>query len=264
MEYNFNVEQTVENLIKWTRDWFNQNGPNMNVVIGMSGGKDSTITAKLLTMALGADRVIGVALPQGEQSINDADKICEYLGIKYMCVNIGETCNALAKSIIFSEDTDYANLTNNSVLNIPPRVRMTTLYAIAQSNKAFVVNNCNLSEDYIGYATKFGDGAGDFSLLSDLTVTEILKIGDYLGLPHEWVHKTPDDGLPHSCPDEEKFGFSYAELDEYIRAAKVPEGTVKNSDELKYKKIDNMHKWNLHKLKLMPRFNPNLNVYVTV
>lgn len=250
--YTFNVENTVNNIIEWTKNWFESNGPNMSVVIGISGGKDSTITAALLAKAIGPERVYGVALPQGTQSINEADKICEYLGIDYMCINIGHSCDEIVKSIHNEMD-----VSNNTVLNIPARIRMTTLYGIAQSipGGAFVVNNCNLSEDYVGYATKFGDGAGDFSLLSNLTVTEILEIGDYLGIPAKWVHKTPDDGLPHSCPDEEKFGFSYAELDKYIREDIEPEGYVKNSNELKIDKINRMHKANMHKLLPMPKFN---------
>lgn len=252
MEYTFDAEKTTKALIQWTKDYFEQAGPNTMAVLGVSGGKDSTVTAALLAKALGPDRVIGVSMPQGSQSLNEADVICSKLGIRMYTVNIGKACQSLMEAIAESGE----ELTKASIQNIPPRVRMTTLYAIGQTNNARVVNTCNLSEDYIGYATKFGDGAGDFSLLANLTVTEVLAIGDYLGVPYEWVHKTPDDGLPHSCPDEEKIGFTYAELDVYIRTGKAPEGFVHNneSEGLKVDKIDRMHKANLHKLQLMPSF----------
>lgn len=250
--YNFNAAETTEHLITWVKNYFNEAGEDTKAILGMSGGKDSTVSAAILVKALGADRVIGVSMPQGAQSVNDADRICEYLGMKMYTVNVGKACSALTEAIAESGES----LINASVQNIPPRVRMTTLYAIGQTNNARVVNTCNLSEDYIGYATKFGDGAGDFSLLAELTVTEVLAIGDYLGVPYEWVHKTPDDGLPHSCPDEEKIGFTYAELDIYIRTGKTPEGYVHGNEAegLKVDKIDRMHRANLHKLLPMPKF----------
>lgn len=254
MKYNFNVEQVTTDLIQWVKDYFKDKPKH--VVIGMSGGKDSTIAAAILCKALGSENVFGIALPQGEQGINEADKICEYLGMDFAEINIGEACNTVVKGL-----HDAMEISHNTILNIPPRIRMTTLYGIAQSwpGGAFVVNTCNLSEDYIGYATKFGDAAGDFSLFANLTVTEILAIGDYLGIPYEWVHKTPDDGLPHSCPDEEKFGFTYAELDKYLREQIVPIGHVHNDENewLKITKIDHMHQVNLHKLRPMPAFNPS-------
>lgn len=236
----FNAEVIVNEIVVFIKKFFSGSLEGKNVVIGMSGGKDSTVTAALLAKALGPDRVIGVALPDANQSLNDADKISEKLGIRYMCVPIDGVTKAFGEAGEWSVQTEQ---------NIPPRVRMTMLYAIAQSNNALVVNTCNLSEDYIGYATKYGDAAGDFSLFANLTVTEILAIGDCLGLNYEWVHKTPDDGLPHSCSDEEKFGFTYATLDKYIRDGVEPE------DQAVKEKIDRMHKQNLHKLKPMPSFH---------
>lgn len=250
--YSFDAAKTAEALIEWTRNYFDEAGDGIKAILGMSGGKDSTVSAAVLVRALGTDRVIGVSMPQGNQSLNDADRICEKLGIRMYTVNVGKACESLVEAM----GGAGAELTKASVQNIPPRVRMTTLYAIGQANNARVVNTCNLSEDYIGYATKFGDGAGDFSLLANLTVTEVLAIGDYLGVPYEWVHKTPDDGLPHSCPDEEKIGFTYAELDIYIRTGKAPEGYVHGNPEegLKVDRIDRMHRANLHKLLPMPSF----------
>lgn len=252
-QYSFNAEKTADELVSWIRKYFDEAGENVKAIVGMSGGKDSTIAAAMLCRALGPERVVGVSMPQGSaQSLNDADRICAYLGMKMITVDIGSACAELAASITAS-GTD---LSKASLQNIPPRVRMTTLYAVGQTLGARVANTCNLSEDYIGYATKFGDGAGDFSLFANLTVTDVLAIGDHIGLPYEWVHKKPDDGLPHSCPDEEKIGFSYAELDIYIRTGKAPEGYVHDNPEegLKVDKIDRMHMANLHKLQPMVCF----------
>lgn len=253
MEYTFNAEKVANDLIEWVKEWFAQNGPTANAVVGMSGGKDSTVAAAVLCKALGPDRVFGVSMPDGSQGLNEAPEICEWLGIKMFTINIGGVTSAMNKAL----ETDGAiALSKQSAQNIPPRVRMTTLYAIAQTMNGRVTNTCNASEDYIGYSTKYGDAAGDFSLFAHLTVTEVLAIGDYLGVPYQWVHKTPDDGLPHSSPDEAKLGFTYAELDRYIREGIVPEGFVHDNEAEgpKVTKIDNLHKWNLHKIQLMPAF----------
>lgn len=252
--YLFDAEKTANELIQWVKDLFNGYGPDVKAILGMSGGKDSTVAAAVLCKALGPSRVIGVSMPSNNQSVNDADKICKHLGMKMLTINIGSAFDTLASSI--NADGNM-QLSKASEQNIPPRLRMTTLYAIGQTYNCRVVNTCNLSEDYIGYATKFGDGAGDFSPLAKLTVTEVLAIGDYLEVPYEWVHKTPDDGLPHSCPDEEKIGFTYAELDMYIRTGKVPSGYVHNNEAegLKVDKIDRMNRQNLHKLQPMPTFD---------
>lgn len=232
--------------VQWIREWFEPFGPATSAVIGMSGGKDSTVAAALCAEALGPQRVIGVAMPSGAQGINDADAICSHIGIRYLCYNIGR---------IESEFGSLAPFSAQSVLNIPPRIRMTLLYAVAQTENGMVANTCNLSEDYIGYATLFGDAAGSFSPLGRLCVREIRGIGHALGLPSRWVDKTPDDGLPGSCPDEEKFGFSYDVLDRYIR-----EGICE--DEAVRTKIDSMHRRNLFKTEILhiPSFDPGLPV----
>ncbi len=252
--YRFNAEKVTKDLIEWTREWFAKNGNSANAVVGMSGGKDSTVSAAILCKAIGPDRVIGVGMPDVEsgQGLNDADAICEYLKMRFINANI----SAARQGITDSLKEAGIDLSVQSEQNVPPRIRMTTLYAIGQALNGRVANTCNLSEDYIGYATKFGDGAGDFSLLANLTVTEVLAVGDYLGLPSEWVHKTPDDGLPHSSSDEKKLGFTYAELDRYIREGIEPEGYVHDNEEEgpKITKIRNLHKWNLHKVQPMPSF----------
>jgi len=234
--------------VQWIRDWFDKNGPGYSAVLGMSGGKDSTVAAALCKEALGADRVFGVALPSGSQSINDADEICRYLGIRYMCINIGRAEEAFREFKL-----DGQPFSAQSILNIPPRLRMTALYAVAQTVGGMVANTCNLSEDYIGYATLYGDAAGSFSPISKLCVREVIGIGKAMGLPAKWVEKTPDDGLPGSCPDEVKFGFSYAALDRYIREGICDDPEVKA-------KIDSMHRRNLFKTRILniPAFEPKI------
>ncbi len=251
--YNFNVEQVTNECIQWIKDWFEKNGPGCNAVLGLSGGKDSTIVAALCAKALGPDRVIGVAMPDNRQGINEADKIAEHLGIKFLVLPIGYICSSFDVA-----SDNYIDWSVQTKQNIPPRIRMTMLYAVSQTFNGRVVGTCNTSENYIGYMTRWGDQASDFEPIGNLTVTEVLQIGDYLGLPYEWVHKVPDDGLPHSLPDEEKFGFSYTELDRYIREGVEPEGKCNNSDELKIDKIKRMHTKNEFKLKPVQFFTPTI------
>ncbi len=242
---NINAEKVIEDITEWIKIYFEENGtPDTKAVLGISGGKDSSIAAALCVKALGKDRVIGVLMPQGEQAdIDCSRKLVEFLGIENYTINIGSTVNALLDEI--SADM---TLTRQAEINTPARIRMTTVYAVAACMNGRVVNTCNLSEDWIGYSTKFGDSAGDFSPLSDLTVTEVVKIGDALGLPYELVHKVPIDGLSGKT-DEENFGFTYEILDKYIRG----EIDLADNPELKAK-IDSMNARNQHKLKLMPKF----------
>ncbi len=236
--------------LDWISDWFRRNGPDCNAVLGMSGGKDSTVAAALCAKALGADRVVGVAMPAEGQSLNGADEICSYLGIKYYCIPIGPIIAGYSTV----RDQFPEGLSNQSEQNIPPRVRMSVLYAVSQSLNGRVVNTCNLSEDWIGYSTRWGDSVGDFSPMGGLTVQEVKGIGHCLGIPSKWVDKIPDDGLPHSCPDEEKFGFSYATLDTYIRTGECPDPEVRA-------KIDRMHERNLFKLSMPEAFRPEIDDY---
>ena len=245
MSYSFNAEKTANDVINWVKTYFEKNAsPSTYAVIGISGGKDSSVAAAVCAKALGKDRVIGVLMPQGEQAdISFSHLLVDTLGIKSYTVNIGETV-----STFMNELEKHIEPSQQARINTPARIRMTTLYAIGACVGARVVNTCNLSEDWVGYSTKFGDAAGDFSSLSDLTVTEVLQIGDYLGLPKELVHKVPIDGLCGKT-DEENLGFTYAELDRYIR------GLTDLSDKPELKaKIDRMHANDLHKLQLMPKF----------
>ncbi len=240
----FYGEQEIERLITWIRTWFEENGPTAKAVVGISGGKDSGVCAALLVRALGVNRVQAVMMPDGVQAdIADSWRLVDYLGLTPLVINIGPATAAM-KSVL----SEHLVLSEDARINLPARIRMTTLYAVAQSVEGGgrVCNTCNLSEDYIGYSTKYGDAAGDFSLLADFTVTEVLALGDGLGLPKELVHKAPSDGLCRKT-DEEKIGFSYATLDRYIREGICEEEAIKA-------KIDKMHQQNLHKLKPIPAY----------
>ena len=245
MSYSFNAEQVTKEVVEWVRDLFEKTAtPQTKAVIGISGGKDSSVAAAVCVKALGKDRVIGVLMPQGEQAdISYSHLLVNTLGIKSYTINIGETVSAF-----MDELKKHMEPSNQAVVNTPARVRMTTLYAVAACHNGRVVNTCNLSEDWVGYSTKFGDAAGDFSPLSDLTVTEVLQVGEYLGLPNELVHKVPIDGLCGKT-DEENLGFTYAMLDKYIRG----EDDLSSVPEIR-EKIDRMHRANLHKLQLMPKY----------
>lgn len=238
-------QKLKDECVAWIREWFDNNGKGCKAVLGMSGGKDSTVAAALCAEALGRENVVGVAMPAKGQNLNGADEICDYLGIRYICTPIGDIINSFEGiGSSFPEP-----LSKQTEQNIPPRVRMTVLYAISQTLGGRVVNTCNLSEDWIGYATRWGDSVGDFSPLGNLTVQEIRGIGHAMGIPSKWVDKTPDDGLPHSCSDEEKFGFTYEALDRYIRTGICEDSETKE-------KIDRMHRNNLFKMSMPESFRP--------
>ncbi len=242
--YNFNAKKTKNECVQWIRDFFEKNGPGCNAVIGISGGKDSSVVAALCVEALGRDRVIGVLMPNGEQAdIDKAKLLVDHLGIRRYIVNIKDAVDGVKNSIPFE-------LSEQSRINLPPRVRMATLYAVSQSNNGRVANTCNLSEDWVGYSTRYGDSVGDFSPCSNLTVQEVKAIGRLLGLPSVLVDKVPSDGLCGQT-DEEKLGFTYAELDRYIREGIAPEPEKKE-------KIDRLHRINAFKLQLMPSFDPGI------
>lgn len=240
----FDAEKIKSECVKWIKDFFENNGKGCNAVVGISGGKDSSVAAALCVEALGKDRVIGVLMPNGEQSdIDCARLLVSHLGIKSYEVNIKDAVAGIKKAIPFE-------LSQQSVLNLPPRVRMTTLYAVSQSVNGRVCNTCNLSEDYVGYSTRYGDSVGDFSPLSKLTVDEVKKIGRVLSLPDVLVDKVPIDGLC-SKTDEDNLGFTYAVLDKYIRTGEI-------DDEKTKERIDYLHRINQFKLELMPCFEPNI------
>ncbi len=243
MSYTFDAKKIKDEIVSWIRVWFTQNGAGCNAVVGISGGKDSSVAAALCTEALGSERVIGVLMPNGTQhDIDMAELLVSHLGIQHYIINIQEPYAAMKDAVSAAAGA----LSAQTVTNLAPRLRMTTLYAVAQSHNGRVVNTCNLSEDWVGYSTKYGDAAGDFSPLSHLTVQEVKAVGRILGLPDVLVDKTPIDGLCGKT-DEDNLGFTYAVLDRYIR-----EGICE--DPVIQKDIDERHKRNLFKLQLMPSF----------
>ncbi len=242
--YKFDAEKVKNECVQWIRDFFEENGKGCNAVLGISGGKDSSIVAALCVEALGKDRVIGVLMPNGEQAdIDMAKLLVSHLGIRHYIINIKDAVDGLINSIPFE-------LSTQSITNLPPRIRMSTVYAVSQTHNGRVANTCNLSEDWVGYSTRYGDSVGDFSPCSNITVQEMKQIGRLLGLPSVLVDKVPSDGLCGKT-DEDNLGFTYAELDRYIR-----EGVIDNPESKA--KIDRLHKLNLFKLQLMPAFVPSV------
>lgn len=240
----FDAKTVKDQCVRWIQEFFRQNGPDCNAIVGISGGKDSSVVAALCVEALGKNRVIGVLMPCGQQhDIDMAQLLVTHLGIKHYTINIQGAVEAMKAAMPF-------DLSAQSKTNLPPRIRMATLYAVAQSHNGRVANTCNLSEDWVGYSTRYGDAAGDFSPCSHLTVQEVKAIGRELGLPEVLVEKVPIDGLCGKT-DEENLGFRYAELDRYIRTGEI-------DDPEKKAKIDRLHRLNQFKLELMPAFQPEL------
>ena len=187
----FDAKKVKNEIVKWIQDFFYENGKDCNAVVGISGGKDSSVVAALCVEALGRDRVIGVLMPQGNQPDIDYSKmLCDHLGIVNFTVDIFNVCRNIKHQV---KDNTGGHWSAQSSTNLPARIRMAVLYAVSQTVNGRVANTCNLSEDWVGYATRYGDAAGDFSPLSRLTVTEVKAIGRELGLPSELVDKVPTD-----------------------------------------------------------------------
>lgn len=241
---NFKVEEVTNQIIKWIKDWFDKNGNDCNAIVGISGGIDSSTVAALCVKALGKDRVKGVLMPNGEQDdIEYSHKLVNELGIESLYVNIEYACEDILNRVL---DTRALELSSQTQINLPARIRMSVLYAISQSMNGRVANTCNLSEDWVGYSTRYGDAAGDFSPLANITKTEVKEIAEYLGLSKELVNKVPTDGLCGKT-DEENLGFTYAILDKYIRTGICDDSKIKEV-------IDYLHNKNKFKLELMQSF----------
>ena len=237
----FDAKKTKDECVQWIRDWFEKNGKDCVAIIGISGGKDSTIAAALCVEALGKDKVIGIMMPQGEQSIQTSEEVIKYLGIKSYLSNIKDAVEAIDNHV-------FLTLSTQAQTNLPARIRMCILYAYSQTLNGRVVNTCNKSENWIGYSTIFGDAAGDFSPLHNLLVREVKAIGYELGLPAEFIEKVPEDGLCGKT-DEDNLGFSYETLDAYIGDGIEPSTAIKE-------KIDKLHEQNLFKLRPIAAFQP--------
>ncbi len=239
----FDAKKVLNELTVWIRDWFEENGRDCNAIVGISGGKDSSVAAALCVRALGVDRVIGVLMPNGEQSdIAMSRLLVKHLGIRHFVVNIQDGYQGLLGEV----RRQLGDVSRDTEINLAPRLRMATLYAVAQSNNGRVANTCNLSEDWVGYSTRYGDSAGDFSPLSMLCVREVKALGRDLGLPECLVEKVPIDGLCGQT-DEEKLGFTYAALDAYIRDGVEPDAATKA-------RIDRLYKLNRFKVRFMDVF----------
>lgn len=237
---NFDVERETNHIIKWIKDYFNNQPSAKGAILGISGGKDSTIVAALLVKALGKERVFGVLMPNGVQNdIEDSLKVIDVLGIKDTVANIMEAYDGVLHCIHPIE------LTNQALTNISPKLRMVVLYAIGSSMGFRVCGTGNLSESYIGYTTKFGDGACDFNPIADYTTEEVVAIGDFLGLPYELVHKIPSDGLCGKT-DEDNLGFTYEQVNKVIRFGTC--GDSKIDSEIKKR-----HEYNKHKREMIPK-----------
>lgn len=251
------TEETLEklniDLINWIKTSMENSG-GKKAVIGISGGKDSSVVAALLVKALGKENVIGILMPDGVQrDISFAEELCRVLDIKCTTVNIEPMTSAFKKQIGGVERDIVAETSMQTLLNLAPRVRMTLLYGISQSiYDSRVINTSNLSEDWVGYATLYGDTAGAFSPLGMLTSDEVIQLGEFIGLPRKFVFKDPSDGLTGKT-DEDVFGFSYEVLNRYIRHGIISDETIKN-------KIDRMHKYSRHKFLPIPMFHPDLEI----
>ena len=261
-DYSFHIGNLTKEIVDWIKRFFENNGNSCNAIIGISGGKDSSVVAALCVEALGKDRVIGVLMPDKRQ--NDIDcsyKLCEHLGIRHIEVNIGDAVNSIVEEMkneyVYNSEGDacyHMLISKQALTNLPARIRMSTLYAVSQSSNGRVANTCNLSEDWIGWSTRYGDAAGDFAPLAQLTSDEVVAIGEYLGLPEELTRKIPSDGLTNKT-DEDNFGFTYDALNKYIRTGVCDDNNIK-------RKIDEMHKKNLFKLEPMPCFQSHLPVAI--
>lgn len=250
----FDAKKTKDTCVEWIREWFKNNGEGCNAVIGISGGKDSTVVAALCVEALGKDRVFGVLLPNGVQGdIEDAVKVCDFLQIKYTMLNICYCCTEAKNAIKYANEDEKSrfapiNISTQAEINLAPRIRMAMLYYVSQSVNGRVANTCNYSEDWVGYSTRYGDAAGDFSPLGYLLTDEVIAIGEELGLPKELIYKTPSDGLCGKT-DEDNLGFTYEVLNHYIRTGECEDKTIQE-------KINYLHKKNRFKTEPMPHYVP--------
>lgn len=238
-----NIAAMTINCVRWIQNFFEKNGKGCNAIVGISGGKDSSVVAALCVAALGKDRVIGVLMPDGEQTdIADSRTLVMHLGIRSVEINIHDAVEAVRKGVSLK----LCDWSEQSEINLPARIRMATLYAVSQTMHGRVANTCNLSEDVIGYATRYGDSAGDFSPLGNMFTDEVVAVGEYLGLPQELTRKAPADGLCGKT-DEDYLGFTYDALNQYLRTGTYHDEAIRN-------RMDYLIEKNRFKMQPMPTF----------
>ena len=249
----FDVVKVKNDCVQWIKEWFEANGSGCKAVIGISGGKDSSVVSALCVEALGKDRVVGVLMPNGiQRDIDDALDLVDHLEINRVVVNIENAVKGVISGIHSgwkNPENMMFNISEQTMINLPPRIRMATLYAISQSVNGRVVGTDNASEAYIGYSTRWGDNVADLMPILSFTSDEVVVIGDACGLPYELTHKVPSDGLCGKT-DEDNFGFTYEVLNKYIRTGIC-------EDEVAKAKIDHLHQKNLFKLNPIPTFKPD-------
>ena len=234
----------AENAIKWISEYVN-NCNVKGVVVGNSGGKDSATVIAMATKALGNERVLTVAMPCNsiKNDLNDAKLVAETFNVPFLEVDLTNTYNEMEKYINQSLNSLNLELSKESKINIKPRLRMTTLYGIAQTMNYLVIGTGNLCESMVGYTTKWGDNSSDFNPIGNFTVDEVLAIGEYLGVPDKIIKKAPSDGLG-KLTDEEKMGVTYKQIAEYIETGKTdPEAMMI---------IERRNKNSKHKRQLVP------------
>lgn len=247
------ITNIKEDLVLWIQNMMEKTGGN-KAILGISGGKDSSITAALCKEALGSENIIGVIMPDGvQEDISFAYGICEELNITCIKLPINTITSEFLQLIDHKNQGIIQDISEDSKINLPARVRMTLLYALSQSIPASrVVNTGNLSENWIGYTTLYGDNTGAFAPLGNLTSHEVIQIGRFLGLPEKYLIKPAADGLTGET-DEDVLGFSYETLNKYIRQGILPEESIKE-------KIDQMHEKSRFKFDLIPTFPVNLPI----
>lgn len=256
----FNGKKEAENVIKFVRDYYKKNNLK-GAVVGLSGGKDSAVVTAILVEAIGKENVVGVTMPCNSISEDkkDAEMIADFYGIECINYDLTDTFNTFKQELTKTEIKYTDDDLKNSDINVRPRLRMATLYYIAavysslKCGTYLVAGTSNKSELYVGYFTKGGDQVHDFEVISDFTVSEVIKIGEYLKVPEKVLYKTPSDGLSGQS-DEDKMGITYDDIEKYIYAKPLSQD-VKD-------KISKMHNRNKHKFNMPAYKRPRVGVFV--
>ena len=242
----FNAKEQLSGVLDWMRAQMAA-CRGKAAVVGISGGKDSSVVAALCCEAYGKENVVGVLMPDGVQpDIDYSNGLVEVLGIRHYTVNI----HAAVRGVLDELERNGVEPTRQTTVNLPSRVRMATLYAVAQSvESGIVINTSNLSEDWVGYCTIYGDSAGAFSPLGMYTTEEVIALGAALGLPERFLIKPPSDGLT-GLTDEDNLGFSYHAVNEYVRTGRC--------DPAIQKQIDAKHRASRFKFRTLPVYHNGL------